>query len=152
MQQIRTTVSSRNQRLEASTSGSSPTECVARTFMVVRRERKSPRRDGPGPSSLPPWLSRVLRGASAQGGGNVGSKLVVVGVFLLEHAAIVLASRDLDASTFGVKTEVIRILHTWESSSEVTGVCIKHRQARRCGAGDEQPVIGLIQRHWEVCS
>jgi hypothetical protein len=36
----------------------------------------------------------------------------VVGVLLLEHAAIALASRDLDASTFGVKTEVIRIVHT----------------------------------------
>ena len=85
---------------------SSPAPCRSTLPRHGRHEREQPGRNGRS-SSFP---SEIPGSARPYGGLNFGEKLIVIGVFLLEHANVAFAAADIHPLASGVVIQVVRVL------------------------------------------
>ena len=67
-----------------------------------------------------PSLSEIPGGTRPYGGLNLGEKLVVIGLVLLEHADVAFAAGYIHAPTGGVVIQIVRVLDSRKRSNQAT--------------------------------
>jgi len=87
-----------------------------------------------------PSFSEIFGGTHPYSRLNSRAELVVIGVFLLEHADVAFAAADIHPLAGGVVIQVVRVLDSRKGRDQVSRTRVKHSQSRRHSGGDEEPV------------
>src|SRR5438128_832789 len=93
---------------------------------------------------------RCARPGGRRDASDASDASETVRVFLLNDIDELVATADVEPYTGGIVKQIVSVAHDIDRADVLSRRRVEHEDFRGSPATDEQPVIGLVQRHRKI--